>query len=396
MARTKKIYYHQHAASIHSLYRILFDNPPKGYEFIVRQRTAGIEAANHNRVLWWVNLHIIKKLVSTVAIKDFLFRFKRIPKNDLIYSGGYAVEREQPWVADFEYVSSFTGYDNAQLRRKRKHFLALFESPYCKALIPINDWSKETFLSVFDTPAIRKKVHVVRVAIPPPKPIKRVPHKKVTLLFIGSANLPKDFYHKGGKAIFKVYDELKKKYDIKLIVRCAIPPELEGWIAPYRKDKDVEIIEQRLTGKELDGLFARSDILVAPAVITPALAFLDAFARELPVVTTDVWANREVVTHQKTGIIVPGPRIPVYEYAKVPYGIWDLDKELRRFDEDRSFIKKFASGVEVLLKQPALIREYGARGREEVVSGRLSLQERNKRLKRVLDAATAQKKRRGR
>ena len=392
--RTKKIHYHQHAASIHSLYRILFENPPKGYTFIVPYRTAGIETANKNGIIWWINLHLIKKIVNTVALKDYLFRKKKLPEHDLIYSGGYVVEREEPWVADFEYVTSFTGYDNKDLRRRKKSLTAYFSSPHCKALIPINEWSKETFLSMFNTPVIRKKIHVVRVAIPPTKPIKKIPHKKITLLFIGSANLPKDFYHKGGKAIFKVYDRLKKKYDIKLIVRCAIPPELATWIAPYRKDKDIEIIERRLSDKELDDVFARSDIMIAPAVITPALAFLDSMMREVPVVTTDVWANKEVVTHKKTGIIVPGPDIPVYEYAKVPYGIWDLDEQLRHFDDDERFIKGFASGVEILLKNPSLIKEYGKCGRAEVTTGRLSLPERNKQLKRVLDTATRGRPRR--
>ena len=61
----------------------------------------------------------------------------------------------------------------------------------------------------------------------------------------------------------------------------------------------------------LPGLFARSDIAVLPFVVTPdgnadgfGLTTIEAMGSGLPVVVGDVPASREIVEHQKTGLLV--------------------------------------------------------------------------------------------
>jgi glycosyltransferase involved in cell wall biosynthesis len=377
-----KIYFHNHAPQTHSLYKSLFSQPPQGYEFIQEKKTEGIQALNKNSLLWKVNLKVLKKVVNTVAIKDFIFRFKKIDA-DLIYSSGYLIYAKQPWIMDFEFASSVTGYDNKRFVKKKSQIKNVLLSPYCKALLPWNEWAKETLLASIDTPEIRKKTHVVYIAIPPPVLKEKIPHKKITMLFLGSANLPKDFYHKGGKAAIRVYLELKKKHDIKLIMRCSIPEELKGWIP---NDPDLEIIDRMLSVEELNNVFLRSDILIAPAAQTPALVFLEAMGRKMPVVTTNVTFASEIITHNEDGIVVEKPDIKYYEMERLPMGTWDWP-DTRTYDQDEEFIKRFSAGVEVLIKKPSLIKKYGENGREKIVSGKFSIQERNKKLKQIFDDA---------
>lgn len=382
--KMKTVYFHYHAPRIHSLYRSLFKYPPEEYMFIYEEKKEGVQALNRSKIVWWVNVNILKHVVSTVAIKDFLGRFKQI-NADLIYSSGYIVYKKQPWVIDLEYASCLTGYDNKLFLKKRKQILKSLLSPECKAILPWNEWCKQTLLNSIDHPELRKKIHVVPVAIEPPT-VNKSKHEKITLLFVGSANLPKDFYHKGGKAALRVYKHLKKHYDIRLIMRCAIPEELHESIEEFRQDPDIEIIDKILSVDELNDVFARSDILISPTITTPILVYLDAMGREIPVVTTDAWANAEIVTHGETGIVVEKPDIPYYEKDMLPIPMWYW-KESKNFDHDSAFIDRFCKGVQVLLEDPKLIKKYGARGRIEITEGKFSLQKRNEALKKIFDDA---------
>ena len=51
----------------------------------------------------------------------------------------------------------------------------------------------------------------------------------------------------------------------------------------------------------------KADIFLYPTNVTPANVFLDAMSYELPIVTTDVWGNQEIVADGKIGVIVPHP-----------------------------------------------------------------------------------------
>jgi glycosyltransferase involved in cell wall biosynthesis len=292
---------------------------------------------------------------------------------------------------DFEHASSVTGYDSMSFLRRKKQIKRLLESPYCKALLPWNEWGKQTLLHSIDSPIIRGKIHVVPPAIVAPELRMKVPHEKITLVFIGSANLPKDFYHKGGKAVFKIYKELKKNYDIRHVVRCAIPEELSAWVHEFRSDPDIEIIDEMYSRDRVYDLLARCDIFISPTITTPILIYLDSMAQQVPVVTTSAWANAELVEHGKTGIVVEKPIIGYYEKDMLPKVAphWN---EVKTFDEDDAFIKRFAAGVAKLIENPDLIEKYGKAGREEVVNGKFSISRRNKLLKEIFDKATGAEK----
>ena len=234
------------------------------------------------------------------------------------------------------------------------------------------------------------KVEVVPLAVRQKDFAKDYSHKEtIKLLFIGSANIAGEFEINGGKEVLEAFIHLTKKYNnLELIVRSDIP---QGIKAKYNGLHNLRLIEEIIPWEQLELEFKSADIFLFPAHTTPGLVILDAMSYELPVVTTDVWANPEMVADGKTGFVIKkSERVPYYIENSIPN--WDFLKGSKFMKSikttDPKVVEEVAEKVSLLVENKELRKSMGKAGRWEIEHGKFSIEERNEKLKQIFDEAT--------
>jgi glycosyltransferase involved in cell wall biosynthesis len=318
-----------------------------------------------------------------------LERFRQIPKEtDLTYAITHPVFRKEPWVLDMDCELPYL------LMGRERHFdrfkgvlKRALASQYCKKIICWVDAGRKAFLQM-GYEELEDKIEVVHWAVPKRNFAKEPRGNRIKLLFVNSANLNQAFHfeNKGGKEVVEAFLELNKRYDnLELVMRSGTSSEMKNKCS---KISNIRIIDKPIPWAELEWEWKLADIFVQPAHITPAMVFLDAMSYELPIVTTDVWANPELVEDGKTGFLVPKSEVAQYidgfivhfnspEYKKV---VTTIDPKMMQ-----ALIEKLS----ILIENPELRREMGKAGRWEVEHGKFSIEKRNEKLKRIFDEATA-------
>jgi glycosyltransferase involved in cell wall biosynthesis len=117
--------------------------------------------------------------------------------------------------------------------------------------------------------------------------------------------------------------------------------------------------------------------------------FLEAMSYELPVVTTDVWGNGELVREGRTGFLVAKSTLgPDFEGDRLYARSRHFEKVVRTVDP--RMVRALVQRLSTLVEDAELRRRLGRAGRSEIEEGRFSLARRNAKLKRLLDEATAE------
>jgi glycosyltransferase involved in cell wall biosynthesis len=380
----------------HSLYTNLINNPPEGYEFISDATVWGklFEAAHRTNSDSFFALYRTLDIIIPVGLtKAYIERFKKIPKyTDLTYSASHLVFRKEPWVVDLEFVTQLTG---AQLTRHSiKHFKKhkttiekILRTEYCKKIIPWTDAGRKTILWNLNCKGFEDKIETVHLAVRKKDFIKQYNEKVIKLLFVGSANIPKDFEIKGGKEVLEAFSQLNKKYDnLELVIRSYVPRHIKE---KYKKLKNIKIIDKIIPWGLLEQEFKSCDIFLFPSHNTPGLAILDAMSYELPVITTDVWANPELVKDGENGFTIKkSEKIQYYMENFIPN--WSSPETLKAIKNavDPAVVNELVEKTSILIEDTNLRRMMGMAGRDEIETGRFSIEKRNEKLKRIFNEAT--------
>ena len=165
-------------------------------------------------------------------------------------------------------------------------------------LVAWSQWAKDSLVADYGVPA--DKITVIPPGIDTARwdfPARRPdPQRPVNLLFVGG-----DFARKGGDTLLEAF--------AAPAAPARRPParrhqDATGWGTACRASPSTAA--SRPTRSALLRLFAEADLFVFPTRgdCLP-LAVMEALAAGLPVVTTDVAALPEAVTHGETGWIVP-------------------------------------------------------------------------------------------
>ncbi|CAD6491643.1 MAG: Glycosyl transferases group 1 [Candidatus Argoarchaeum ethanivorans] len=385
----KKIYLDV-AGKMHSLYNEMINYPPEGYEFISEQVSwdKRSKSISNTDFIYSFQKNVLGKLMPVNIAKAYLDRFKKIPPDvDLTYSSGHLVFREEPWIIDLEFVTHLTGYSYRHFKRYRRTVEKILKSENCKKIMPWTDAGKKTILLTIKDKEILDKVETVHLAVHKKNFTKQYDEDKIKLLFVGSANIPKDFDIKGGKEVLEAFSKLNENYDnLELVIRSYVPPQMEE---KYKKVKNIKVIDNIVPWAELEAEFKSADIFLFPSHNTPGLAILDAMSYELPVITTDVWANPELVSDGETGFVIKkSDKIQYYTENFIPN--WSAPKSLEVIKKitDPNVVKELVEKAGILIEDGSLRKKMGKAGRQEIETGKFSIEERNEKLKNVFDEAT--------
>jgi len=376
----KKIYVETFGYKPHSLYQTLFNNAPKGYEFIVPREKIHHNKLGKFKILKLAN-SIMKKTRNPIIKKMNKMKSKN-PSCDFVYSIGNLVSYNKPYIVDFENVLSFMGWDPYLFKKNKKLLEKEFSKEKCKFLTTWDKQGAQSILKNLNCEKFKHKIKIVPIAIENKKIIKKhFRNGKIRFLFLSSINLPEDFYMKGGKEALEIFKRLKKRgyKNINLNITGTIPKKFKN----YEKISGLNVLGM-LSKQKLDELMLTSDILLSPIHNTPGLAFLDAMNYELAIITSDVLGNSERIQHGENGILVPASKKVPYSKNNLPNARQlDYNRAIKKWDEE--YIEKFVKSCENLINNRKDIEKMGKAGKKKIENGIFSIKARNAKLKKLFD-----------
>jgi glycosyltransferase involved in cell wall biosynthesis len=385
----KRIYL-EPGGRLHSYLKGLARHPPEGYEFVIPKTVYDQALAplwNIYFVYHTLNVYFLNRIIPSQLLKAKLEVYLRKPPPGiaLTYSSGHLVFRKEPWILEIEYVTQLTGFRPDHLRRFQGLVERTLGSAYCRKILCWSCFTQQGLLSFLDCFSFSDKIEVVYHAIPPKTFTKAYNTEKVKLLFVGSANFANEFEVKGGKEVLEAYSVLRQRFNhIELTMRSDVPDHRK---AKYQGLPGLRFIEKIIPYEQLEEEFKTADIFILPAHNTPFMVYLEAMSYELPVITTDLYANPEYVADGRTGLLVR-------PFDKRRYHIdYSLPPELstRAFKAVRDLypevVQDLVDKTSLLIDNPTLRRQMGKAGRWEIEHGKFSIRRRNEQLKRIFDEA---------
>lgn len=368
----------------------LVSYPPPGYQFVVRR--GALESASR-----WASrfeaayrfFYVTRPFLPLNLLKAFWNSRGKVPPGiDLVYAMQCLWFGKGPWVLEMQSEGPHALVGSRELfLRHRERVRKALRSPDCRGVVYGLEVGKRALLQLLgDDEVIEDKVRVIPWAVPLKPPIPRRPDGKVRLLFVSSANVHdmSNFDLKGGKEVVEAFRQLRQRYaSLELVIRCPLTPEwrrrLQGMEGGY-------IYEEPLPGEEFEQLWRTADVFVQPTHITPSTAYLDALSYGLPVVTTDVWGNGELIEDGRTGFLAPKPRARRYTDGWVMlYHSPEHKKDWHTLDEE--VVEGLVERLARLIEDTDLRSRMSAAARQDIAEGKHSLKRRNVALKGFLDRA---------
>ncbi|KQC33017.1 glycosyl transferase family 1 [Nonlabens sp. YIK11] len=144
------------------------------------------------------------------------------------------------------------------------------------------------------------------------------------------------------------------------VVLCAGAPdtkeiaaEMEQAVAAVKKDRDNVIwIDEMLDKPSIIQFYSHATVFCCPSIYEPfGIINIEAMACHTPVVASAVGGIKEVVIHEKTGLL-----IPVKQQQEAPFEPVDPDR----------FAQDLAAGINKVVADPELQKQMASAGRQRV------------------------------
>jgi glycosyltransferase involved in cell wall biosynthesis len=254
----------------------------------------------------------------------------------------------------------------------------------CRGLIAWNEKGKQNVVNAYGFPGLEDMISVLPLSMRIPKNHEPVLHEGFNALFLGTSNLHGDwnFYYRGGNRMLRVFKRFSSgKPDARLIITGEIPHS-ERWRLEGMQVETPGLLERN----ELDDALRKADVLFYPSYTTPGLAFLEAMRFHVPILTTNAFANEEIVDG-KNGIAC---RFADFKKADGPYGSLPLTGDYIQYEKgsaDAELEDSLLEALERLYSDRGMARKMGDSGFNDISSGRLCLQVRNRKLLEVYESA---------
>ena len=283
---------------------------------------------------------------------------------------------KRPWIVDLESASAFSGLDWNYLKKPlmQKIIRNFLSSPNCKKILPQSESAKMSLLENVDCSGFEHKIETLYLAYHTTK-FKRKDSDTVRISFIG-----KGFYEKGGNDLQEAFKILNKKYKISLKYKGDVPENKKLKLPNVRYLKNIPDPK-----KFYEEIFGDCDIYVQPTLFDSfGVSILEAMSTGLPIICTDDFTLPELVKEGYNGFLVKS------------YTHWYAHRHhLHRFwtklvpRQHPETVKELVEKMSILIEDKKLRKKMGRNSFKMVESGKFSIKERNKKLRKIYDEAIA-------
>lgn len=377
-------------SSAGAYYEELVNAPPKGVDF------CGIHRLGEMNYIATPQL-IPRTMMFLEAQSQKLWNTLNQPslrpalRGDIVHSNRLPLTNK-PYVISFDHVGFLTDFDFDRLYRLADEKNSVPVTRYllrsnCNALLPWSEAAANGFQELFGS-ELSTKMEVVYPAVQPYDSPAEQSKGSVELLFVAT-----NFYLKGGMEVIESFSRLRKDHDVSLTIVADVPSHV-------RKDYNlngVNIKSPNFSRQELyDEIYSNADLLVHPTHNDSfGMVLLEAMNAGLPIVATRMFAIPEIVNDKETGLLVDRPEKSLFHPDGTPNREWnDIDKlRLSLHNYEEKLVRQLTKAIETLTEDYESRVSYGRSGRERVLEGRFSIENRNKKLSRIYRAAKDDKTR---
>jgi glycosyltransferase involved in cell wall biosynthesis len=357
---------------VHPQFEEIIHFPPKNVKYFYDK-----PKGNHN------NFFMRKKRIFITFVQKYLqvprmARIKDAEKYDLIHSTrGILIRNKKPWIVDLESGAAFAGLEWTTLSKPimKKIIRKYLSSPYCKKIIPQSDAAKKTLMENINCSGFEDKIETLYLAYHTTK-LKRKPSARVRISFIG-----RDFFEKGGHDLQEAFKILNEKYfgKISLKIKSNVPDKFRLNLPNVKYLGNIQD-----KSEFYDEIFGDCDIYVQPTTIDSfGVSILEAMSTGLPIVCTDDFTLPEMVEDGYNGFLV---KSPVNWYPYLSKGASQEYKKIAESDHPET-VKELVEKISILIENEDLRRKMGENSFKLVESGKFSMKERNKKLRKIYDEA---------
>ncbi len=261
---------------------------------------------------------------------------------------------------------------------------ALIEDESCRGIICHVKSTAEALPVLFDNDELKKKIFYIPIGVSLPSAssqVERRSEKETIILFTNSWHQSAGgFYMRGGLDLLEAFSILASKYtNIKMILRTALPGNLDERYLNMIKNNNIEVIDYFLPAGAMEDLLSGADIYALPAARLHVVSTLKAMAHGLAVLVSDGWGFEDYIEHGRNGLTAKG------RYGKCSwmdrYGMLREDyKPL--FESDPVVADSIADNLSLLIENPVLRKKLGDAARRDVET-RFSIDNWNKSLSEV-------------
>lgn len=342
-------------------YTTLLKYPPKDVRFTgISTEKVGVITSPKRFIFQDTIKKVFKKLLKPIQLPNLTFT--TVSSIDLVHCAHCLLLNQLPWVVDIEHYWSFSASAEISYSRIGRFLIKkLLKRKYCKKIMPWTQAAANTVKKVIEDEEILNKMEVVYPAVFCPEIVRRK-SRKITLLFIG-----RYFYGKGGPFALEVFRRLKQRYDIDCIfISLSIPAEFKRKYGKFAKIYEY-VSDQYLFQR----IYPSAHIFVYPGFSdTFGFALLEAMSFGIPIVTVQAFARDEIVEDGKNGFVIEvPPKLNIY-----------------RIDgKGEKLIEELCRKTALLIEDTSLRERMGKFGRRLVKDGKFSIEERNKKLRRIYE-----------
>ncbi|MBM3247391.1 glycosyltransferase family 4 protein [Candidatus Pacearchaeota archaeon] len=196
----------------------------------------------------------------------------------------------------------------------------------------------------------KKVIDKIVIQIPklPKKKFKKSKKEYFQILFLGSINNPGDFYQKGGGYAVDILEKLQKLYKIKLVIRCALPSEMQERIL---SNKDIIYYKNKVSQEKMEELYKTSDIAILANQYFVLMTTLEAKAYSLPIIALDTTPMVRELISKKDGFLIKPPEKLKKFYMMEKYPLDNRNPQFVKFlkCKDNRVVNDIANKIKSLM-----------------------------------------------
>ncbi|MFH1503088.1 MAG: glycosyltransferase family 4 protein [Candidatus Diapherotrites archaeon] len=349
-------------------YKYLIDNPPNNIEFLNVENQKGAMTSLKKFFLSNFLKRNIRKYLTKFRMAVLNAHLTKTNKKyDLIQCAHCLSLNKSPWIADIECGwQFFVGKENKRVKKKAKKIIL---ANNCKKLLAWTEETKREMINIL--PEIRDKIEIVYPTVPS-QDIKKKRHEGINLVFVA-----RYFDQKGGYHALEVMKRLTNKYNnVNGIIVSTVPEEI---IKENSKNKKLRFYPLMPQKEVFERVYSIADILIYPGYADSfGFGMLESMSFGIPIITVNGYSRKELITGGKTGFVIDFP-----QGAKNSYSFdW---KKIDNLGEQ--IIAEMVKKASFLIENKKLREKMSKNCLKEIESGRFSIKERDKKLKRIYGEA---------